>query len=573
MDATQSHCNRLLVAAFDFGTTYSGYAFSFRDKPLDIKTNQSWTAGSQQLMSLKTPTCVLLKPNKEFHSFGFEAENKYSDLAEDDAHHGWYLFRRFKMILYDTKELNLDVQIEDISGKKMPALTIFGHAFRYLNNHFLKTLCSQTVGVSQCDVQYVITVPAIWDQKAKQFMHRAANEGGIPDDQLKIALEPEAASIWCQVATDHKLSGLENKGSKYMVVDLGGGTADITVHEKIGNASLKEISKASGGSWGGVQIDNAYVQLLTELVGRDAMEKFIRDNTGDFFDMLRDFETKKRTISIETDGKMTFKLPLSLKEYAEAKGMSMNTLIERSPYRGKMSWVGDKIRIEKAVAKGLFDKTIAEIIRHVGNIFSEPKLTDVSSILLVGGFGECELVRDAFEKKFTNKKLFVPPDPGLAVLKGAVRFGHLSDIISLRVARCSYGWEIWPDFNESLHDHSKRKNVLGKNVCTEVFHKVVNVGEEIPLEKEVSTICSVVSGTQTQGSIRVFSSNTANPQYVTDIGCLLLGTINFDLPTETNDPADKSNQVFFKFGDTELKVRVVILKTNRAFETKIDCFN
>ena len=34
MDETLSESSRLLVAAFDFGTTYSGYAFSFRNEPL-----------------------------------------------------------------------------------------------------------------------------------------------------------------------------------------------------------------------------------------------------------------------------------------------------------------------------------------------------------------------------------------------------------------------------------------------------------------------------------------------------------------------------------------------------------
>lgn len=102
MTTAESCTNSLLVAAMDFGTTYSGYAFSFRDKPMDIQTNPNWVAGSEKLISLKNPTCVLLKPNKEFHSFGFEAENKYGDLAEDDEHHGWYMFRRFKMLLHET---------------------------------------------------------------------------------------------------------------------------------------------------------------------------------------------------------------------------------------------------------------------------------------------------------------------------------------------------------------------------------------------------------------------------------------------------------------------------------------
>ena len=93
----------LIVAAFDIGTTYSGYAFSFRDDPLKVITNESWVAGSERLASLKTPTCLLLKPDGTFHSFGFEAENKYSLLSEDGKHHGWRFFRRFKMMLHNNK--------------------------------------------------------------------------------------------------------------------------------------------------------------------------------------------------------------------------------------------------------------------------------------------------------------------------------------------------------------------------------------------------------------------------------------------------------------------------------------
>lgn len=96
----------LLVAAFDFGTTYSGYALSFRDDPTRIQVNQKWISGSQSLISLKTPTCVLLNPRGEFDAFGFEAENKYVSLACDDLHNGWRLFRNFKMVLHNNKVSN-----------------------------------------------------------------------------------------------------------------------------------------------------------------------------------------------------------------------------------------------------------------------------------------------------------------------------------------------------------------------------------------------------------------------------------------------------------------------------------
>ena len=99
--------DKTLVVSIDFGTTYSGYAFSFKDdykeNPTAVKTNQNWVAGTRSLMSLKTSSAVLFDANKKFHSFGYEAENKYSNLAEDQEHRDWYFFKRFKMKLYGKK--------------------------------------------------------------------------------------------------------------------------------------------------------------------------------------------------------------------------------------------------------------------------------------------------------------------------------------------------------------------------------------------------------------------------------------------------------------------------------------
>ena len=95
----------IVVAAIDFGTTYSGYAYSMKHDPMKISINQGWVAGSGQLLSPKTPTCVLVNPQKQFDSFGYEAENKYVELLEDEEQDGWMFFRRFKMILHNSKVL------------------------------------------------------------------------------------------------------------------------------------------------------------------------------------------------------------------------------------------------------------------------------------------------------------------------------------------------------------------------------------------------------------------------------------------------------------------------------------
>jgi molecular chaperone DnaK (HSP70) len=103
---------RLVIAAIDFGTTYSGYAYAFRGELEAAKNSKercnvllkTWQTGSDAgLISHKTPTCLLLNSAGEFNSFGFLAEEKYSNLANDDAHGGWRFFKRFKMVLLHEK--------------------------------------------------------------------------------------------------------------------------------------------------------------------------------------------------------------------------------------------------------------------------------------------------------------------------------------------------------------------------------------------------------------------------------------------------------------------------------------
>ena len=93
--------------------------------------------------------------------------------------------------------------VKAANGKELPAMTIFSMTLNYFRNHALRELADATGSkVHPNDIRWVITVPAIWRQKAKQFMREAAYEAGIASpedpDSLLLALEPEAASINCR---------------------------------------------------------------------------------------------------------------------------------------------------------------------------------------------------------------------------------------------------------------------------------------------------------------------------------------------------------------------------------------
>ena len=93
----------LIVAAIDFGTTYSGWAYSARMDFVKDPTRvflKQWTDPTSTMIYNKTSTCILFDEKEKFSRFGFEAEAKYLDLAFENKHNSWYFFRRFKMCLF-----------------------------------------------------------------------------------------------------------------------------------------------------------------------------------------------------------------------------------------------------------------------------------------------------------------------------------------------------------------------------------------------------------------------------------------------------------------------------------------
>lgn len=398
------------------------------------------------------------------------------------------------------------------------------------------------------------------------------HKAGVDDTRLKLALEPEAASIWCQVVTDEAEAALAGTGTRYMVVDLGGGTADITVHEKLAGGTLQELHKASGGPWGGMYVDNNYLAWLEKLFGNVAMDRFKKEDMADYFDLIREFETNKRSITATSADLVTFRISTSLREKSETKANDANTLKERLKSLNLTDYVSivrDKIRVHPEVVRDWFQEPVNNGVMHVKTILDEPRMTGVNTILLVGGFGESVYVQEAFRNNFKSHRLIVPMEPGLVVLKGAVRVGHKPAIVSSRIMQYTYGVSKRPKFDESRHTAATCVVRQGIKYATKVFCRFVTVGENIPTGHEVSKRGST-SSTGKSKRVKVFRSTDPNPTYTTDESCKMLGYVDVELPEGTT-LAEKKIDIVFVFGETEIIVKAKLLKTGREFYTKINC--
>lgn len=571
-----------MVAAIDFGTTFSGYAYSFKTDyekdPCNILMCQSWASGTGSLISLKAPTCVLLDKNDEFYKFGYDAEEVYMQLAQENNHDEYTLFRRFKMGLHREEKITLDLEILDESGKKpMKALYIFSCVIRYLKDCLLKQLADRGTLVKNEDIHWVLTVPAIWSDGSKQFMRTAAKQADINDSQLTIALEPEVASLYCQLIPRDQLKGsfgssfsIFSPGTKYLIIDLGGGTADITVHMRQVDGTLEELHKASGGAWGGMKVDEEFTQLLIKLVGAPVFKKFCEENKEDHLDFQRELEVKKRTIRPDTEGRVTLKIPISLNEIFEQENQMGETLqdaIDQSLYKGKIDWKKDKMRINADVFKAMFKVCSDKLVSHIKNLLSDSKVRGTNIFLMVGGFSESEMMQNAVKNAFPSSRVIVPAESGLVVLKGAVVFGHRPSTITSRISKYTYGINISPPFDAQKHDEKYRVTVGGMIRCRGVFKKYILADDCVKVGEARSGKHVTLKKNQKEMVLKIYSSEKKDIMYVDDKGVKCLGKLIVDLP----DVEELIRvEVRMMFGDTELMVEAEELTQHNKFRAYFD---
>lgn len=577
----------VVSAAIDLGTAFSGYAFAFRDKPFRIFASTWHSRTTANFVANKAPTTVLLRQNGEFDSFGLDAEEKYSELTDEENHHGWYYFQNFKMELYRHEKLSRKTKLKDIEGKEMPAMTIFTMVIKYLREKLVEQTRRSKTDIEEHEILWVLTVPAIWSDAAKQFMREAAKKAGILNTQLKLVLEPEAASLFGQANVTQRdvqageIAELKHfqAGQKYIIADLGGGTADIATHEVLRDGTLREICRATGDELGGNRVNLAFQRFLDNCFGEKVMQHFRLTARGDYLEFLREFEMKKRLVSADGHSSMLLKCPASFGECLfQKRQLTIQQCIEVEKLTKVIEVKKDKIKLLPELVKVFFNEPVEEIIKKIRDIIQGEKF-DINKLILVGGFSDSPFVRETvireLKRDFQNLDIVKPEEASLHVLKGAVLTALRPNHISERISRYSYGFRAAVPFDVSVHPAKlldRRRS--GEEFCSEIFHKCIELGqclkygEKLQVEfignrrdpRRKNEACST----------ELYRSTHKNPKYCTpEEGCKRVGKMIHKPPE-----GGWGNIVMFtaevEIGEAELKITVINGTTQEVFETIVD---
>jgi len=337
-----------------------------------------------------------------------------------------------------------------------------------------------------------------------------------------------------------------------------GGTADITAHEILKNGFFKQILHSTGNDCGGTSVDREFFNILEDIIGTENMKKFRNENTIEYLEICSSFESVKRNITRQQTEMINIAIPIACLDELDPSG-NFNKMLQNSEYADKISVRKLKMRLDPELAKSLFSKTIEKLVSVITGILQRETARSISVILLVGGFSESKLVQHDIEKAFPNKRIIIPKDPTVAVLKGAVLFGHRPDVVTTRVTTCSYGRKIKPIFNPRIHENRRMVKIDGEPRCDGVFELLIKSGTSVPIGKKLNKSYHTVSTYQEHIRVALYRSSNDDTKYVDEEDCCLVGECIVPVLRPSDHPRNVTVQ--FEFGDTEIYITAVDKET------------
>ncbi|KAG6102857.1 hypothetical protein E4U30_000045 [Claviceps sp. LM220 group G6] len=375
-----------LIIALDFGTTYSGVAYCFANqidaKPVAI---MNWP-GNRGIAAPKIPT-ILEYSEEEPTGFRWGASVNKSSAG----------IVAIKLLLDPKQErpLYLPATHTRTELKALPKapIEIAADFMRAIYEHALEEIASAVpkAYMDICQKEFVLSVPAVWSDAAKNATLKAAELAGI--ESITVVKEPEAAAMYSIKSLEFSI-----KRNDAFVVSVG-----LLMPL---SARFPVITSNQGGMAGSLGLNDRFAAAVEELVGDDQWLKLKMSKAWSIAEKQFDQEIKK-SFRGELDVEYYVNFPMANLREDEDGGLVSNT------------W-----RLTGLVLSRIFEPLIADIVEmidyQVQAVRRKRPEKGISGILLVGGFGSSHYLMKRVKQHFPGIQILQPQDAWAAIVKGSV---------------------------------------------------------------------------------------------------------------------------------------------------------
>ncbi|MEW5303225.1 MAG: hypothetical protein WDW36_005934 [Sanguina aurantia] len=486
-DASVQAAKPRIVVGLDFGTHGTGFAYS-------VATSARSGAGSSpRILECcaypdhpfpgypKTLTALLYR-GRRATDFGYTAQRKWNELSPTqrmDGSHHFVTGAAFKLGLNDAVAAPeaLPAGISAVSA----ASDFLSLLRRFVVAHLGAAVASLLgMALTSDMIQWCITVPAQWSDAAKASVRSAAVRSGIiltpSSELLTLCLEPEAAALHAAAMRTLQIQ----QGDLFMVVDAGGGTVDITVHEvetRAGEQVLAESICAQGAYAGSTFVDSAFESFYRQQVGAEAFDTWKLSAASSYQSVKASFEAQAQP------GALCGRLTLRHEDVESFFDAAVPRITEL------------------AVAQ------LARIPQRAGR--------RCNKVLLVGGFASSKYLERKLKAALQGRvgSVIVPAKPHAAVLSGAVICGCSPGLIAARRSRLSYGVHCAVPYVKGAPGRMWDEEE-GRYYTNRKFLGFVEKGQRMEYDQEVEHRFTPMHCDQTTGVFDLYGSDSAGVEYV-----------------------------------------------------------
>lgn len=556
--------SKKVIVAIDFGTSGTAYSYAFTDCKEDILSPEE----------IKAPTEIILDSQMQLLKFGNECRQFLSEsisLKQD-----YYHFIDIKMKLYKNER-----KIQSNNKKSWHSLKkIISEVLKAIKKEAIKMISSKRKNILESDIEWTVTVPAIWRENSKEIMIEASKDAGIfneyEDNKFDfLALEPESAALdYIQEKTSDKDS--IKLGNNYIICDIGGGTIDISTHtRKIDNISgeiyIEELYPPSGGNNGSKYINELFMEkVIKKIFGQNAMDQILTIKNNNSVDEDIGYEDYMNLL----DQIEEFKIGINMNSYNGSKRINcsifenfvtedISELIEEYNNNCPENW---KIKTNKGFKiffpyQIMIDLTKEIIVDNVVNYLYEiiDHVKNINSIIYAGTVSKNDFIISMIQNQLPNINYYVSTHPALAVARGAVLFGINPLIIKSRIARYNIGIQTNEKWDEFKHGERKDLKYFCKiencDKCKNIFSPIILKNKKILVEEWVKKHFTILSSIC---SITFLKTDYDNVIFTDDKlkKCEKFGETDFDVG-EVFDENDKDLIIELKLGGTFIDAKII----------------
>ena len=481
------------IIGIDFGSSYSGFSFGIDKETIETKYE-----------NIEPTILVIEKETRKGYKYGNEADNFMSNGRKKNYIYFDRIKTKLDPKLANNEQSEIYIEASFPRNYKMPLKLVIKEYLRLFSDNILNYVNFKGKSLSKDDIQWVITVPAIWNDYGKQLMVECSRKAGMHD--ISIALEPEAASL--TMFNDNIVEKeLKEKGKKFMLIDAGGYTIDITLNEIIDNhGNLKQLSPPSGGAFGSMNINKDLINLVEEMFEKEKID-YLKEYRFDLWKITLDsIEKKKKEIKNDGSDADAFKIDTRFEENV----CTSTYKCEKETSYGSVKFNNNYIEIPREVMKNIILKNVNPIIKHIKYLFEKFQNIKIDVLILTGGFSNCKLLIDEINKIFKNYKILSKPET--SVMNGAVLYGIDPNKIISRKTPYTIGLSTY-----SYHipgTECKEKIEIDSNIFCEYFDIFKRKGDDIKNNEYIIKPYIPLYSFQTGVSFTLYYSTSVNPIYI-----------------------------------------------------------